>query len=456
LELEVISKLKLIKMVPMNKRIQFTAIQRLNWYPLTAVILTLIFALSCGQENKTNGGGERRQPGSRPAVKIQTTPVQRISIQRQVDVSGTLTSPDQAKVSSEVAGVVRQVLVELVAEVRPGQVLVKLDPRELELALQRAESALRQTEAQLGIDGIRFKEPPPDAEISSVRTASANRDDARAQLARAKRLMTQRLLPQADLDTAETRVKVTEANYQAALENVQALKASLQDRRASYELAKKKLNDAEIRSSVGGQVSERLVQPGEFIRENTPVVSIVQVNPLKLKTSVQERHAGMIRQNQAVQFQVESLPNATFAGKVAFISPSVDQVTRTFPVEILVDNRDRRLKPGFFAKGVIGTKLDENIIAVPEEAISQLAGVSTVYAIAQNKVHQRIIVLGERVGKLVEVASGLNGDEILATSNLNQLANGIAVEINPVNTANSPPDPSEGSRPSRGDRGGRQ
>jgi HlyD family secretion protein len=435
---------------------QPSAIQRPTWYLLTIVLISAVFVLSCSKSTTTKGNGGGRQTAARAAVSVQTTPVQRISIERQVNVSGTLASPDQAKVSSEVAGVVRQVLVELGTEVQPGQVLVKLDPSELELALQRSESALRQTEAQLGIDGVRVKEPPPDEEISSIRTAVANRDDARAQLARAKRLMSQKLLPQADLDTAETRVKVTEANYQAAIENVQALKASLQDRRASLELAKKKVNDASIRSSVGGQVSEKLVQPGEYIRENTAVVSIVQMNPLKLKTALQEKNAGMIQKNQPVQFQVESFPNTTFSGKVAFISPAVDQATRTFQVEILVENSDRRLKPGFFAQGVIQTRVDENVMAVPEEAVSQLAGVSSVYAIADNKARQVTITTGSTKGKLVEVVSGLNGDEILAVSNINQLANGIAVAVVSGNAVAAQAEQSAGGAPASEEGGGRQ
>ena len=173
-------------------------------------------------------------------VNIQTTSVQRISIQRQVDLAGSLVSPDQAKVSSEVAGVVRKVLVELGQEVEVGQVVVTLDPREIDLALQRARSQLRQTEAQLGIDGVRIKEPLPDEQISSIRMAIANRDDAQAQLRRAQRLKAQNLLSQADLDTAETKVKVTEANYQSAIETVQSLKATLQERRQAVELGGEK------------------------------------------------------------------------------------------------------------------------------------------------------------------------------------------------------------------------
>lgn len=404
-----------------------------------SAILLLFLSSSIAGCNKSETA-QARKGMSRPAVPVQTTTVQRISIQRQVDLVGTLISPDLAKVSSEVAGIVRQVLVEIGHEVQPGQVLVKLEPRELELALQGAESLLRQTEAQLGIDGVRVKQPPPDEEISAVRTAIANRDDARAQLARARRLMSQRLLPQADLETAETRVRVTEAANQAALENVQSLKASLLGLRASYELAQKRLNDAVIRAPVGGQVSERLVQPGEFIRENTPVVSIVQMNPLKLKTAIQERYASLIQPNLPVTFRVESYPNEIFQGRVLNISPAVDQATRTFVVEVIVDNQNRKLKPGFFTKGVIFTRRDENALAVPEEAVSTLAGVSTVYVIENNKARQQIVSLGSHEGKFFEVVSGLKGDEILATTNLSQLANGVAVQAGPISDAGSSDD----------------
>ncbi|MBN1569945.1 MAG: efflux RND transporter periplasmic adaptor subunit [Acidobacteria bacterium] len=416
------------------------AIQRLTWVLAAALALWTLTGTGCGSggANSKGGppsgmgagkGGRMGGPGLVSEVVVQTTSVQRISIQRQVDLAGSLISPDQAKVSSEVAGVVRQVLVELGQEVGLGQVVVKLDHRELDLALQRARSQLRQTEAQLGIDGVRFKEPPPDEQISSIRMAAANRDDALAQLRRAQRLKSQNLLSQADLDTAETKVKVTEANYQAALETVQSLKAILQERRHAVELAEKKLNDTDIRASVAGQVSERLVQQGEYIRENTPVVTIVQMNPLKLKTAIQERHAGTMRVGLPVEFSVESSPGQKFKGRVANVSPSVDQATRTFSVEILVDNRDRQLKPGFFAKGVIFTHSDENVMAVPEYAVSTLAGVSNVYVIENGKARQQMVSLGPRVGNLHELISGLDGNEILAASNLTLLATGVPVKI---------------------------
>ncbi len=415
---------------------------------LAFALLGAVGFTACGKKADPAGSTGRPQ-----AVVIRTAPLQRITLQRQVDVSGTLISPDQAKVSSEVAGVVREMRVELGHEVQPGEVLVQLEPRELEIALRRASSQLRQTEAQLGIDGIRNNEPPPDEQIAVVRTAIANRDDARAQLARARMLMSQKLIAQADLDTVETRVKVTEAAYQAALETVQSLRATLQDRRAAVELAQKKLQDSAIKAPVGGAVSERLVQVGEFIPEQTPVVTIVQMNPLKLRTAVQERNAELIRPDQPVQFRVESLPAKVFEGRVAFISPAVDQATRTFPVEIIVDNRARMLKPGFFAKGVILTRKDENVLAVPEEAVSTLAGVSAVFVIEGGKARQQTVTIGARDGRLLEVLTGLKGGEVLATSNLSQLATGVAVQAEPVSSAGAPAG-DLADRPSAGDKQG--
>jgi RND family efflux transporter MFP subunit len=447
------------KMVIMKTLANKKAIHRLTWSVTSAFLILSVLTTGCGTagSNASSKGGppgqmgkmERRGPAA--LVQIQTTGVQRISIQREVDLAGSLVSPDQAKVSSEVAGVVRQVLAELGQEVGIGQIVAKLDPTELDLALQRARSQLKQTEAQLGIDGVRFKEPPPDEQIAAIRLAAANRDDAQAQLRRAQRLRAQNLLPQADLDTAETKVKVTEANYQSALEAVQSLKATLQERRHAVELAEKKLRDTNIRSSIAGQVAEKLVQQGEYIRENTPVVSIVQMNPLKVRTAIQERYAGLVRAGLAVEFAVESAPGQKFRGKVAHVSPSVDQTTRTFAVEVLVDNSDRRLKPGFFAKGVIYTNRDENVIAVTEDTVSTLAGVSNVFVIENGQARQQMVKLGIRAGDLYEILSGLNGDEVLASSNLTLLATGVRVK-----TSHDPAVPAtETSQPASGSRGGR-
>ena len=413
--------------------------QRPSLYCSGIIALLAFGLLGCGQQGGADKGEKGDKAGQRGArgggargggvVNAKTTPVQRMSIQRTADLSGTLISPDQARVSSEVAGIVRDVLVEIGQEVRVGQELVRLDTTELNLALQRAESALRQTEAQLGIDSSRSSQIPPDDQISAVRTAAANRDDAHAQLARAQELISKGLMSRAELDTAQTRTKVAEAAYQAAVENVQSLKASLQDRRAAFELAKKKLDDGVIRAPVEGAIADRTVQRGEYMRENTQIVTIVKMNPLKLRTAIQEKFANLIRESQMVDFKVEPYPNESFRGRIAYISPAVDQATRTFAVEVLVDNPAHKLKPGLFAQGAVLLGRDDNVLAVPEETVSNLAGVSSVYVIDNGVVKQTTIQVGQHQDKLIEVVSGLKGDEILAASNLNELVTGTRVGV---------------------------
>src|SRR3954464_11979680 len=411
-----------------------------------------LFAALTAACSQPAGGQNRR--GNGPVVAIRTTTVQRMAVQRKVDLAGTLMSPDQAKVSAESAGIVRGVLVEIGREGRAGDPLVKLETRELALAVERAESALRQTRAQLGMHGplAAADTPPPDEEIGSVRNAIASRDDARATTERAKTLAGRGLMSPVDLQTAETRLKVSEAAYQSAVDTARGQKALLQDRRAAYDLAVKKLDDAVVRAPIAGVIAERTVQVGEYIGERTPVATIVQVNPLKLRTGVQEKYAGIIEPGQVVEFRVESFDDVVFTGKVAYVSPSLDQTMRTFAVEALVDNSDRRLKPGFFAKGVILTKRDEGVLAVPDSAVSTLAGVSSVYVVRDGKIVQQSVTLGVRQGNVWEVVDGLKGNETLAASRLNELATGVSV------TTGSEGDGGNGSSGGgrRGGRGGRR
>jgi RND family efflux transporter MFP subunit len=400
----------------------------MSWIP---VVLVLLVTAGCNNANSGGGPGGGRGRGSGPAVSVRTTAVQRMSIQRQVDLAGTLLSPDQAKVSAEAAGVVRSVLVEIGSQVRAGDPLVKLEPRELALALARAESALRQTRAQLGMHGTLDggDTPPPDDEIGSVKNALATLNDARATADRSKVLSSRGLLSPVDLQTAETRLKVAEAAYQSAVDTARGQKALLQDRRASFDLATKKLNDAVVRAPIAGMVADRPVQVGEFIAERTAVATIVQMNPLKLRTGVQERYAGVVQAGQAVEFRVESFGDTVFKGKVAYVSPSLDPTMRTFTIEALVDNSDYRLKPGFFAKGTILTRMDDGVLAVPDAAVSTMAGVSSVYIIKANKITQQAVSLGVRQGNLWEVTDGLEGTETLAANRLNELATGVSVTL---------------------------
>ena len=284
-----------------------------------------------------------------------------MTVQRQIDLAGTLLSPDQARVSAEAAGVVRRVLVEIGREVGVGTPLVELEPRELKLALERAEAALLQTRAQLGMSGPveRADLPPPDAEIASVKTATANRDDARAGV---------RAGEGAQLPAASRRPKCCRPpkpgtrwpRPATSPRSTRCARPGPSSRTAGPPTPSRSSSSATPSSAPRSRAWSRSGRSrwASTSAPRTVVATIVQMSPLKLRTGVQERHAGVVEPGQPVQFRVEAFGDRLFTGKVAYVSPALDQTMRTFTVEALVDNPERLLKPGFFAKGVILTRLD--------------------------------------------------------------------------------------------------
>jgi multidrug efflux pump subunit AcrA (membrane-fusion protein) len=94
-----------------------------------------------------------------------------------------------------------------------------------------------------------------------------------------------------------------------------------------------------------------------------------------------------------------------------------------------VENANHKLKPGFFAKGVILPERDNNVMALPEEAVSTLAGVSSVFVIDNGVIRQQSVTLGAHEGKFFEILEGLAGNETVAISNLNQLVTGTKVVV---------------------------
>ncbi len=347
-----------------------------------------------------------------------------------MDLAGTLLSPDQAKVSAEAAGVVRSVLVEIGREVRVGDPLVKLEPRELALALARAESALRQTRAQLGMpDALAGGDtPPPDDQIGSVKNALANREDARANADRAKTLSARGLISPVDMQAADTRLKVAEAAYQSAVDTVRGQKALLQDRRAAYDLAVEK---ARRRRGARADRRRRLRASGPGRRVHRRAHAGRDDRPGQSAEAADGR-AGAARRHHRSRGRRSS---SAWSRSATRCSRAKSPTSARRSTRRCGRSRWKRssttatcgLKPGFFAKGVILTRRDEGVLAVPDAAVSTLAGVSSVYVVQDGKIAQQTVTLGVRQGNLWEVVEGLKGNETLAASRLNELATGVSV-----------------------------
>jgi membrane fusion protein (multidrug efflux system) len=192
-------------------------------------------------------------------------------------------------------------------------------------------------------------------------------------------------------------------------------------------LAQKKLADAKITAPMDGFIKERLISDGLYLKANSPVVTLVQNSPLKLRFEVPDNALDSVRLHGPVEFAVDTFEDRKFSGSISRISPSVDRQSRTLKVEALVNNADGSLKPGVFARVRILTDKREKALVVPKEAVFQFAGLEKVFAIEGGKVSERIVRTGVPDGKLVEIIDGLKEGDVVAISNMGNLQQGREV-----------------------------
>jgi len=286
---------------------------------LSGIILS---SVSC---SKTSGKGV--DSASPRPVSVRVLPVEQKQIRRNVESVGSLFPLDEVTVSSEVEGRVEQVLVDVGDHVSAGQTIVKVVPTELQLTLDQQRASLQQARARLGLseNGEDFKDVRSAPE---VKKAAADLADAEQKYLRAKTLYEQGLLPKQSSDEAESRHNAARAAYDLSVQTVENLRAQLAQSKAATSLAQKKVGDSIIRAPFAGQVKERSVTQGQYLKVQTPVMVIVNVDPMRVRLRVPEKMAAWVKTGQEVTVSVEAYPGRTFTGKITRINPSVDQQTR--------------------------------------------------------------------------------------------------------------------------------
>ena len=316
---------------------------------------------------------------------------------RNVQAVGSLFALEESTLSAEVDGVVSKVLVDVGDTVTAGQ-------RELEFDLERQRGAVREARAQLGI-GPDAPPPPDSRTLPSVQHAQADLFDAERKYARAQGLFKDRLISQQQLDEAASRYQSTKATYEISLQEIDRLKALLISTEASEKLAEKKLSDATVRAPFSGSIRSRNIHPGEYLRAQTAVMVLVRTDSLRARLAVPERWAGWVNQNAIVNLQVEAFPG---------------------------ENKDGRLKPGFFVQASLPSEKQEKALFVPDQAVNYRYGVYKVFMLNGDHVSERQIrpagQTEDEKGKRFEVAEGLKAGDRVAVPLSGELRDGVRVQ----------------------------
>lgn len=369
-----------------------------------------------------------------PPREVSLVPVTTRPAERLLEITGTLFGDEEVTISAKVPGRVLRVDADLGDQVSPGDAIAVVDPTDYTLAVQERQAAFQADLAKLGIDEL----PTGDFDVSAlpvVARAEAEARNAEARLDRARRLFdrTPPLLSEQDFSDIQTQSQVARTSAAVERLNAMSLVADARVSAAALQIARQRLADSTItvptEPVLSYQVASRMVSVGELVSVNQPLFRLVAVDRVKFRGQVPERFAPLIRAGATATLIADASPEP-FVASVSRIAPAVDPLTRSFAVEIVADNANRRLMPGSFVRARIVTGVDQDARFVPASAVSQFAGVTRVFSVQDGMVVEHRVTLGALADGMHEVASGL-GDVDAVIDSPRGLGHGATVAVMP-------------------------
>jgi len=414
-----------------------------NQLKLFAVALVLavvsLFALACSSKASPNKNEKAAGPqGAPPVIQVATAPAIRRQLPRFFEATGSLAADEQTDVAPAVAGKVVAIGVDLGSYVRRGAVLVRLDDRDARIRLEQAQAQVQQSQAQvrqgearIGLRPGQDFDPERVAEVGVARVALLL---AEKQLKRYERLIESGDVSSSTYDQQKAQRDQLQQQYEAALAQarqnyaaVETARAALASAQAQVDQVRKAIADAVVTAPISGSVVDRPADLGEYVTTSTKVATIARTSRLRVRIDIPEQALAAVRVGQNVSVNVSAYPDRAFSGRIARISPNVTAASRTMTVEADVENSGGLLKPGQFATVRIMEPQSEPAVLVPLRDIRTEAGASLVFVIKNGRAEQRPVQLGQAEGDLVEIKNGVAADELVATSNVEQLSDGVSI-----------------------------
>ena len=305
---------------------------------------------------------------------------------RFLRVTGQLAGQHDAVVAADAMGRVVSADIERGTVIKAGDVLAKLDERQPRLALAEANASLKLAESRLALAKNEQERNKPLAEKKAV----------------------------------------AEADYQKLLTEVAAREAELAAAMARKDISQKALDDCVIRAVKGGVVAERMVDPGEYVRADSPIARVVDLATLRLVLNVPETEVGQLALGQTVEFTTAAYAGKTFTGKLKFLGATMREATRDLVVEGQVDNADGKLRPGFFCDARIQVS-EQKAVAVPTSALRVEGSRRRIYVIsADSTLSERLVEVGETRDDLTEIKRGVSAQERVLLNPPADAADGVS------------------------------
>jgi RND family efflux transporter MFP subunit len=368
-----------------------TRVKRIARLLFLSILVIAVVAIGWGVYQRLDDQeAPARTSGAAAPVPVEVVPVERGSIALRRTFTGTLEAPAEFVVAPKIGARLQQLAVDLGDEVNRGAVVARLDDDEFVQEVARAQAELE--------------------------VAQANRAEAESLLEIAERELRRVQRLRGGGLTSESQLDVATADVLAKRARVKVTDAGISRAEAELEAARIRLGYTQVVADWQGGadrrvVAERYVDEGETVSANTPLLRIVELDPITAVFSVTERDYGLLRVGQSVRLGTDAFPDERFDGVIQRIAPVFREATRQARIEVRVENPRSRLKPGMFVRADVVLERIARAVVVPEEALVRRDDRTGVFIVgADDMVAWRPVEPGVREAGRVQVdGDGLDG-----------------------------------------------
>ncbi len=324
-------------------------------------------------------------------VSVKTEQVKTSDIEGEMAYTGTVEGINEAMIVAQTSGTILKMNAIVGSKCGSGQVLAVVHNTQQTAAVQQAKAQLLAAQNSL--------------------------DKAKLDLGRVERLFKDKVSTQDNLELSQLNVKAAEAQVKGA--------------DAALDVAQKQLDDTYIKTTIAGYIASKEVNLGATVAPGAKIAQIVDISKFKIKIMVSENDAVKIQTGKTVNVKVDALPRQVFEGKVSTIGLCTQEGMRSYPVEVLIDNKSQKLaiKSGMFARCVINIESKKNAIVVPENSvIINNDGSANVFVAENGKAVNKNVVLGIKNSGKYEIVSGITADAKVITDGKERVKDGIEIK----------------------------
>ncbi|MEW9123190.1 MAG: efflux RND transporter periplasmic adaptor subunit [Thermotaleaceae bacterium] len=351
---------------------------------ILASVLLMSFATGCAKQKVVDADAPAAEELN--YTPVETEKVELKTIATEVSFSGKVEANREVSVVPKTPGKVTSVQVKVGSNVSQGTTLFVMNKEDIQKQVDQAQISLASAKANYA----RTEEQVENAKVSLERTRQLYEQGAMSLSQYEQAVLAASEKP---LETARIQIEQAELVLQQAMDS---------------------FKDASVTAPISGTVSAVNIEIGEMASTAQPAVVIVDMSRLFVKIDVPENMINDVKVGQTVDIVIASASEEKYKGKVETISPIANATTNQYTVQVYIENKEQRIKPGMFAKIQLNSQVKQNVIAVRGETIVQRGEKSLAYVVEDGKAVEREVRKGLDTGTFVEILEGLKpGDEVI-------------------------------------------